>query len=106
MEAMLFWVSNLSLDYFSDNKVHTFFTGYLNDLWRYRVNDSTWTWMQGSNIAEQIGVYGQKGENNPNITAVPGSRIEAVGFFVSTTRELWLFGGRGYATTTVLGSFA
>jgi len=51
-------------------------------------------------------VYGQKGENNPNITAVPGSRIEAVGFFVSTTRELWLFGGRGYATTTVLGSFA
>jgi len=38
--------------------------GNLNDLWRYRVNDSTWTWIAGSNTANQLGMYGEKGIPN------------------------------------------
>ena len=37
------------------------FAGALNDLWRYRVSDSTWTWMSGSPSVDQPGVYGAKG---------------------------------------------
>ena len=28
-------------------------SGYLNDLWRYQVNDSTWTWMSGNDTINQ-----------------------------------------------------
>jgi len=71
--------------------------GYLNDLWRYRVSDKSWTWMSGSNIVDQVGVYGEKGvadESN-----VPGSRQGAAGWFDSSTQELWLFGGHRYSGT-------
>ena len=68
--------------------------GYLNDLWRYRVSDKSWTWMSGSNIVDQVGVYGEKGvadESN-----VPGARSAAAVWFDGTKQELWLFGGASY----------
>ena len=34
---------------------------YLNDLWRYDPDNDMWTWMSGSDIAEQSGTYGTKG---------------------------------------------
>ena len=68
----------------------------LNDLWRYRMNDSTWL---GSN---QLGVYGEKG--NASITNVPGARRDAVGWFDSLREELWLFGGFGVDSNAVLGA--
>ena len=58
------------------------------------MNDSTWTWMSGSNRADQKGVYGEKG--NASIENVPGSREGAVGWFDSSTQELWLCGGYGH----------
>ena len=55
--------------------------------------DDTWTWISGSKIANQTGVYGEKGK--PSTANAPGSRIGPVGWYNSSTQELWLFGGLG-----------
>jgi len=68
--------------------------GWLNDLWRYRVNDSTWTWISGSYAVNQLGVYGTLG--NVSTENVPGGRCCAVGWFDSSKQEFWLFGGSGF----------
>ena len=34
------------------------FTHPLNDLWNYTPSTGEWTWMNGSNTANQLGVYG------------------------------------------------
>jgi len=60
-------------------------------LWRYRVNDSTWTWISGSNTINQIGVYGEKGKASTE--NIPGARSGAVGWYDSLRQEFWLFGG-------------
>lgn len=61
---------------------------YLNDLWKYSAGG--WTWIGGSNVVDQAGVYGTLGmaaaEN------VPGARYEAVGW-TDASGNLWLFGG-------------
>jgi len=86
------------LDYYSTNYLLNLLIGLLNDLWRYRVNDSTWTWMSGSNTIQQIGVYGEKG--NASMNSVPGARQNAVGWFDRLNQELWLFGGSGCINST------
>ena len=58
------------------------------------MNDSTWTWISGSDSIDQPGVYGEKG--NASSENVPGSRGGAVGWYDSLKQELWLFGGYGY----------
>ena len=73
--------------------------GLLNDLWRYRMNDSTWTWMSGSNTIDQRGVYGELG------VYTPGARQNAMGWYDSNTQELWLFGGNGFGTDICAISF-
>ena len=70
----------------------------LNDLWRYRINDSTWTWISGSDSIDQPGVYGEKG--NASSENVPGARYGAVGWYDSLRQEFWLFGGFGYTNST------
>ena len=55
------------------------------------MNDSTWTWISGSNITDQLGVYGEKGI--PNIGNIPGARFYAFGYYDSVRQEFWLFGG-------------
>jgi len=64
--------------------------GDLNDLWRY--NAGRWTWVAGSNLVNQPGVYGVLGSPAP--ANGPGGRREAVGWSDSFG-NLWLFGG-GY----------
>ena len=71
---------------------------FLNDLWRYRMNDSAWTWISGSNTANQPGVYGEKGI--PSRDNYPGARYEAFGCYDSLRQEFWLFGGHFYADTS------
>ena len=75
---------------------------YGNDLWRYRINDSTWTWISGSNIADQQGVYGEKG--NGSTDHYPGARWIALGWYDDLREEFWLLGGLGFSTTTFLGT--
>ena len=64
--------------------------GRLNDLWKY--DGTNWTWVSGSNVEDQAGVYGSKGTaasgNNP------GGRFASASW-TDSDGNLWLFGGFG-----------
>ncbi len=77
------------------------FADLLNDLWKYNPGNNQWTWMGGSNIAGQPGVYGTKGV--ADAANVPGARQGAVGWFDATNNVLALFGGYGHSTGFLLG---
>lgn len=65
--------------------------GTLNDLLRYRLNDSTWTWMSGSTSPAQTGSYGTMGV--PGSSNVPQSRFYGVSWVNACRKEVWVFGG-------------
>ena len=65
--------------------------GYLNDLWRFDGNE--WTWISGSNLRDQLGIYGIQGI--PDANNVPGARQGAAAW-IDSNDNLWLFGGFGY----------
>jgi hypothetical protein len=67
--------------------------GILNDLWRYTLLTGEWTWMSGSDSADQEGVYGTLGV--PTSGDVPDARGGAVSW-TDASGNLWLFGGQGY----------
>ncbi len=70
--------------------------GYLNDLWRYDVASNQWTWVKGSNLFGQSGLYGTMGIGaNANR---PGAREGAVSW-TDAGGNLWLFGGYGLEAT-------
>jgi len=69
----------------------------LNDLWKYDPANNTWTWMGGSDIAQQPGVYGTQGTPAPG--NVPGGRDSAVAW-TDAQGNFWLFGGTGYDSQT------
>jgi hypothetical protein len=64
--------------------------GDSNDLWKYAPSTGEWTWMGGSNSANQSGVYGTLGV--PSAGNVPGARFHAVSW-TNSSGNLWLFGG-------------
>src|SRR5579872_1129271 len=71
----------------------------LNDLWKY--SGGEWTWMGGSDLAKQHGVYGTLGITGSN--NMPGSRDSAA-VWVDSTGDVWLFGGDGYdASSAIVG---
>jgi hypothetical protein len=79
--------------------------GQLNDLWRF--SKGQWTWMSGSNLADQPGtpanqpgVYGTKGTPAPG--NVPGARVDAAAW-ADSSGNLWLFGGSGVDSNGTLG---
>ena len=86
----------LKILFFLMNKCLSYDLGPLNDLWKYQLNDSTWTWMGGGNAGTLLGIYGEK--SVPNTTNVPGARWDAVGEYDSLRGEFWLFGGYGYGS--------
>jgi len=61
-----------------------------NDLWQYNIADNTWTWVNGSNLSNQNGIYGIQGI--PSGDNTPGARYGAVGW-IDNAGNLWLFGG-------------
>ncbi len=63
--------------------------GPLNDLWKFDLITSQWTWMSGSNIPTASSVFGIKG--TPSITNTPGARENAVGW--TDGNNFWLHGG-------------
>jgi PKD repeat protein len=71
--------------------------GYLSDLWKFDITTSNWTWMKGSNNANQFGSYGTKGVNHPS--NLPGSRFGSYAW-IDAHGDFWLFGGVGYAMST------
>ena len=64
--------------------------GQLNDLWKY--NSGEWTWVGGSNLANQSGTYGTQGTAASN--NLPGARSGPV-LWVDAAGNVWLFGGNG-----------
>jgi hypothetical protein len=77
----------------------------LNDLWKYDKGTGQWTWVSGSNVADQNGVYGTQGISNATTNAaptnIPGSRWGAMGW-VNPDGNLFLFGGFGYGSQTTV----
>jgi N-acetylneuraminic acid mutarotase len=69
------------------------FVGGLNDLWKYTPSTGEWTWMSGSNLGNQPGVYGTKGV--PAAGNVPGGRYYQAASWTDSGGNLWLFGGVG-----------
>ena len=81
----------INISHLKYNGLAKLHVGFLNELWRYRVNDSTWTWISGNDTADQQGVYGEKGQASVDNT--PGGRSGAVGWFDSSKQEFWVLGG-------------
>lgn len=68
-------------------------SGYLNDLWKFDINSSTWTWMRGDTLVDQVAVYGVQGV--PAHTNKSGARNSCISW-ADKNGNLWLFGGYGY----------
>ncbi len=62
--------------------------GDLNDLWKF--DGTNWTWVSGSDLINQPGVFGTKGVASPS--NVPGARVYAISW-IDKSNNLWLFGG-------------
>lgn len=75
-------------------------TGQLSDLWKYNQTTNQWTWVNGPNTRNQVGVYGTI--NVAASTNRPGGRRWATGW-ADNAGNLWLFGGFGYAAANVTG---
>jgi N-acetylneuraminic acid mutarotase len=75
--------------------------GLLNDLWRFKTSNSNWTWMSGSNTANQYGVYGTIGVADSSNT--PGAR-ELSATWADSNGTFWLFGGFGYGSSGSVGA--
>ncbi len=67
-------------------------SGRLNDLWMHDPVLRQWTWVAGSNLDDQNGIYGLRGVPNP--LNVPGGRYQGVSWS-DGEGGLWLFGGFG-----------
>jgi N-acetylneuraminic acid mutarotase len=66
----------------------------LSDLWKF--DGTNWTWVSGSDVVSQSGVYGTKGTPSPS--NIPGARNSAVSW-TDSSGNLWLFGGFGNDST-------
>ena len=47
--------------------------------------------MSGVDLSVRKGKYGEKGK--ASVENIPPARADAIGFYDSSTQELWLFGG-------------
>ena len=75
---------------------------YLNDLWMY--DGTNWTWLSGSNVVSQFGVYGVQGTADSANT--PGARTFINFGFDNSTQTLYLFGGKGYGESGAVGGLS
>ena len=72
------------------------------DLWRYDIVSGMWTWMSGSNIQGNLGVYGTMGV--PSVLNYPVGRAEINTCWVdSVSNSLWLYGGQSGNTWKATG---
>ena len=84
-----------------------FYGGYCGgvtyaDLWRYNIATNMWTWMSGSDIPDDPGIYGTMGV--PSINNYPMGRCETNASWVdSVNNDLWFFGGDRAVSYTAIG---
>jgi len=62
-----------------------------NTLWKFTPQNNTWTWINGSNIPDDIGFYGSKGI--PSINNSPSARGFGMMAWTDKNNNLWLYGG-------------
>ena len=74
--------------------------GLLNYLWRYDTINGQWAWKSGSNVINQLGVYGTRGISGA--LNMPGARLAAI-TWVDSSGTFWLFGGTGYDSMNMTG---
>jgi gliding motility-associated-like protein len=65
--------------------------GNLNDLWRYHIATSEWTWMNGPDTVNNAGSYGAIQITAP--ANLPPSRCGTNASWADTSGNLWFFGG-------------
>lgn len=68
--------------------------GYLNDLWKYSPSTNQWTWITGTNLTNQYGLYGTL--SVPSSTNAPGTRYFPA-CWTDASNNLYMFGGLGFA---------
>jgi hypothetical protein len=76
-----------------DSNVPTDFWRRMSDLWRYDPVEKVWTWVDGPDVGDQIGIY-DEGLGD----LLPGCREESSSW-VDNEGNLWLVGGFGLAST-------
>ena len=67
--------------------------GLLNDLWKFNTSTNEWTWVGGSNLIDQLGLYGTQGV--PSSTNCPGARYLSSSW-KDFSGNFWLFAGGGF----------
>jgi hypothetical protein len=60
---------------------------FFNDLWKY--SQGEWTWMDGSELSDQLGIY-----TGTASTLAPGSRQQGAAW-ADPNGNIWLMGGFG-----------
>jgi N-acetylneuraminic acid mutarotase len=68
----------------------------MNDLWMYDPDTQRWTWINGSDSGNTIGVYGTINVAAP--TNSPGGGLLSSGWIDANDR-IWVFGGYGRASS-------
>jgi hypothetical protein len=66
----------------------------MNDLWKF--SGGEWTWVSGSNLGGQSGVYGTQGVSASG--NIPGSRLGAQSW-MDASGNFWLLGGYGLTSS-------
>jgi N-acetylneuraminic acid mutarotase len=66
--------------------------GILNDLWKFDTQTLEWTWVNGSDLVDQAGVYGTV--DVYDASNIPGARTAALKW-VDSNGIVWIFGGNG-----------
>lgn len=63
-----------------------------NDVWKYNNTTNNWTWVSGSNLSNDAGIYNLNCD--PNVTDYPSYRIEnQTVSTIGCTEVFWSFGG-------------
>ena len=75
----------------------------LNDLWRYNISTTEWTWVSGSDTTYHPGVYGEK--CIPSLTMYPSARNESRSTWTDQNGNFWLFGGIRFSSLNDLWVF-
>lgn len=71
-------------------------TAKLCDLWKFDIENRSWTYVKGTNETNSLCIYPSQGSSTT--TSRPGSRSLAHAWTDSAGR-FWLFGGHGYTTS-------
>lgn len=88
------WVDNSGALWMFGGRGYTALSnGLLSDLWKFDPVSRIWTWVSGSDVINQLGIYGTLGTTSS--LNRPGARTSPV-TWTDNSGNLWLFGGRGF----------